>query len=208
MKINKSILILLLVLGLGQASLQTFVHYFTIYHWSELIQAKKSMKQISIFILVFITISSSAQVDNDSDLFKELKKQDSTFFELGFNQCDLEYLKDHIADDLRFYHDQSGFQDRNAFFENTKKYICSNSDKKPIRKVDVKSLEVFPLYSNGKLYGAIQKGNHHFYLRENAKDDLWTSTAKFTHVWVLKNEQWKLTEVLSYDHKAPVFDKK
>ncbi len=164
------------------------------------------MKQISIFILVFITLSSTAQVDKDSELFKELKKQDSSFFELGFNQCDMDYLKNHIADDLRFYHDQSGFQDRNAFFENTKKYICSNSEKKPIRKVDVNSLEVFPLYNNGKLYGAIQKGNHHFYLRENAKDDLWTSTAKFTHVWVLKNEQWKLTEVLSYDHQAPVDD--
>ena len=92
----------------------------------------------------------SAQVDKNSDLFIELKKQDSIFFERGFNQCDLDYLESRIAEDLKFYHDQSGFQDKNSFFENTQKYICSDSEKKPIRKVDTNSLEVFPLYNNGK----------------------------------------------------------
>ena len=124
------------------------------------------------------------------------------FFERGFNQCDLVYLESHIAEDLKFYHDQSGFQDKKTFFENTQKYICSNSGQKPIRKVETNRLEVFPLYNNGKIYGAIQKGVHHFYLREKGKEDVWTSTAKFTHVWILDKEIWKLSEVLSYDHDA------
>ena len=162
------------------------------------------MKQLGISILIFISCTAQAQVKKDSNLFTELKKQDSIFFERGFNQCDMNYLGSHIADDLKFYHDQSGFQDRDAFFENTQKYICSGSVKKPIRKVDTNSLEVFPLYNNGELYGAIQKGVHHFYLRETGKDDIWTSTAKFTHVWVLENKIWKLSEVLSYDHHDPV----
>jgi len=164
------------------------------------------MKQIGILILLFISYKIQAQVNKDFDLFRALKIQDSTFFELGFNQCDLEYLKNHIADDLKFYHDQSGFQDKNAFFENTQKYICSNSKQKPIRKVNTNSLEVFPLYNNGKIYGAIQKGIHHFYLREKGKEDIWTSTAKFTHIWILDNQIWKLSEVLSYDHQDPVVE--
>ena len=164
------------------------------------------MKQISIIILLLISYTAKAQVNKGSDLFKELVKQDSTFFQRGFNQCDLVYLKNHISDDLKFYHDQSGFQDKKAFFENTQKYICSNSEKKPIRQVDTSSLEVFPLYNNGELYGAIQKGIHHFYLRENGNEDVWTSTAKFTHIWVLENEIWKLSEVLSYDHQNPVVE--
>lgn len=158
------------------------------------------MKLIGIIILIFIPFTVKSQVNKDFDLFKEMKIQDSTFFELGFNQCDMEYLKNHITDDLKFFHDQSGFQDRNAFYENTQKYICSDSEKKPIRKVDTKSLEVFPLYNNREIYGAIQKGIHHFYLRESDKEDVLTSTAKFTHVWVLENEIWKISEVLSYDH--------
>ena len=116
------------------------------------------------------------------------------------------YLENHVAEDLKFYHDQSGFQDRAAFFENTRKYICSNAAQKPIRKVDANSLEVFPLYNNGIIYGAIQNGTHHFYLREDGKEDIWTSTAKFTSVWVLESEIWMLSEVLSYDHRDPVLE--
>lgn len=165
------------------------------------------MKQISTIVIILISFTAQAQVSKDSDLFRAFKKQDSIFFERGFNQCDLVYLENHIADDLKFYHDQSGFQDRNAFFENTRKYICGNSKSKPIRQVDTTSLEVFPLYNNGELYGVIQKGIHHFYLREDGKKDIWTSTAKFTSVWVLENEIWKISDVLSYDHQDPDIDK-
>lgn len=165
-------------------------------------------KQIffSVAFLALSIFNTIAQTDKNSDLFIELKKQDSIFFERGFNQCDLDYLESHIAEDLKFYHDQSGFQDKNAFFENTQKYICSNSEQKPIRNVDTNSLEVFPLFNNGKIYGAIQKGVHQFYLRENGKEDVWTSTAKFTHIWILENEIWKLSEVLSYDHQDPIVE--
>ena len=161
------------------------------------------MKQLSIILLLLISYTAQAQEKKDSELYLELKKLDSVFFERSFNQCDLEYLKNHLADDLRFFHDQSGYQDKNAFFENVEKYICSDSSQKPIRKVDSSSLEVFPLYNNGILYAAIQKGIHHFYLRENGKEDVWTSTAKFTHVWIKKDDQWLITEVLSYDHQDP-----
>jgi hypothetical protein len=135
-----------------------------------------------------------------------LKQQDSILFERGFNQCDLMYLEDHMVDDLRFYHDQSGYQDREGFFDNTRKYICSNSPQKPIRKVDPQSLEAYPLYNNGELYGAIQNGVHDFYLSEAGKEDIWTSNAKFTTVWVIEQDIWKVSEVLSYDHNSVVAD--
>jgi len=162
------------------------------------------MKQLSTLLLLLLTFATSAQVNEDSDLFKQFKTQDSIFFERGFNQCDLDYLEKHISEDLRFFHDQSGFQDRDAFFENTQKYICSGAAQKPIRKVVENSLEVFPLYNNGVLYGVIQNGVHRFFLREEGKEDVETSVAKFTSVWVLEDKVWKLTEVLSFDHKDPV----
>lgn len=167
-----------------------------------------SAKQI-FFSILFLALSTGdikAQLNQSSDLFIELKTLDSIFFERGFNQCDLEYLDKHISDDLKFYHDQGGFQDRNEFFENTKKYICSNPDKKPIRKLKEGSLSVFPLYNDGKLYGAIQSGVHNFYIREDGEDDVWTSTAKFTTVWIKTGEIWKVSDVLSFDHHPPVFE--
>lgn len=144
---------------------------------------------------------AQAQVAKNSPLFIELKKVDSVFFERGFNQCDIPFLEKAIADDLRFYHDKGGFQNRQQFFENTKNNLCSDMEHKPIRKVVENSLEVFPLYNNETLYGAIQQGVHRFYIREKGKEDQLTGIAKFTSVWVLEQGTWKLSEVLSYDHK-------
>lgn len=163
------------------------------------------MKLILLIALVWCPFLGSAQQDNAA-LFEELKAQDSLFFERGFNQCDLEYLRWHTVEDLRFYHDQSGFQDKTAFLENTERYICAPGGTKPVRKVDPGSLAVFPLYDDGTLYGAVQHGIHYFYLRESGKNDMRTGVAKFTHVWVLQEGVWKLREVLSYDHHAATGD--
>ena len=158
---------------------------------------------LSILILMISINLANGQVAKNSEIFLTLKKQDSIFFERSFNLCDLEYLNKAVHKDLMFYHDQNGIQNRNIFLENTKKYICGDTIKKPIRKVVEESLEVFPMYNNGVLYGAIQSGIHDFYIREKNKADVHTSTAKFTHLYLLENGHWLLKEVLSFDHNQP-----
>ena len=156
------------------------------------------------FFTLLLAIASTnvvnAQASKNSEIFLALKKQDSIFFERSFNLCDLEYLDKAIHKELIFYHDQSGVQNRMVFLENTKKYICSDTSKKPIRKVLEESLTVFPMYNNGVLYGAIQNGIHDFYIREKNKADILTTRAKFTHLYLLEDEKWLLKEVLSFDH--------
>jgi hypothetical protein len=158
---------------------------------------------LSILIIICSAVSAVAQVAKTSDLFLSLKKQDSIFFERAFNLCDMEYLNKSVHETLIFFHDQGGIQDKARFLENTRNNICSNANMKPIRKVDESSLEVFPLYNDGKLYGAIQTGVHNFYIREPNKKDVLTSKAKFIHVWLLGNGNWLLKEVLSFDHQNP-----
>lgn len=158
---------------------------------------------ISIFTLFFFLGNINAQIDKNSPLFLELKKQDSLFFERGFNNCDIAYLEKSVDDNLKFYHDNGGFQDKKLFLERTKQNICSNPNQKPIRKVIESSLEVFPLYNNGELYGAIQTGEHHFFTREKNKEDVLGGQAKFTSVWTKKDGNWLMSDVLSYDHGDP-----
>ncbi len=158
---------------------------------------------ISIFIFFLFIGSLKAQIDKKSPLFIELKKQDSLFFERGFNNCDMTYLEKSVAGDLKFYHDKGGFQDKKLFLERTRQNICSNPDQKPIRKVIESSLEVFPLYNNGDLYGAVQSGEHQFYIRERNKEDVLGGRAKFTTVWVKKDVNWMMSDILSYDHQQP-----
>jgi hypothetical protein len=159
------------------------------------------MKKSILPIFLSITSLLSAQVAKDSELFLALKTHDSLFFEKSFNECDLVFLEKAIHSELVFYHDQGGVQNKTSFLESVKNNICSNPNQKPIRKVKAESLEVFPLYQNGQLYGVIQNGIHEFYIREPHKKDILTSTARFTHVYLLENKQWILKEVLSFDHQ-------
>lgn len=164
------------------------------------------MKKYSVIltiILAFIAKNSNAQVISDSTIFNQLKKADSSLFERGFNNCDFEILEKLVDDSFEFYHDENGIQNREQFLKGFKESICSNPNNKPIRKVIDESLEVFRLKNNGETYGAIQKGIHLFYIKEPHKELYLTNTAKFTSIWILKEGNWKLSRVLSYDHKEP-----
>jgi len=148
-----------------------------------------------------IAFGAKAQLAKTDSLYLALKQQDSIFFERSFNLCDLDYLDKTTHPEMVFFHDQGGIQHKAEFLAAVKNNICGNPGQKPIRKAAPQSLEVFPLYSNGQLYGVIQTGIHDFYIREKGKPDRHTSRAKFTHVWLLDKGGWLLREVLSYDHK-------
>jgi CubicO group peptidase (beta-lactamase class C family) len=164
------------------------------------------MKQFCLlFTIIFILLSTSsnAQISKHSELFIELKKTDSLFFEEGFNKCNFEILETYIPSNFEFYHDENGTQNREQFLSAFRESICSNTERKPIRKVVEGSLEVFRLKNNGATYGAIQKGIHLFYIKEPNKELYLTNVAKFTSLWNLENGKWKLSRALSYDHKEP-----
>jgi len=163
----------------------------------------KYLKFVVFATLSTFTLGINGQISKESKLFQELKIADSLFFEKGFNNCNFEILEQYIPSDFEFYHDENGVQNREQFLKGFKESICSNTKRKPIRKVVQESLEVFRLKNNGETYGAIQKGVHLFYIKEPNKELYLTNIAKFTSVWRLNKGQWKLTRVLSYDHKEP-----
>ena len=68
-----------------------------------------------MFLSILLMGNVSAQIAQDSPLFLELKKQDSLFFDRGFNNCDIAFLESKIDDNLKFYHDNGGFQDKKLF---------------------------------------------------------------------------------------------
>jgi len=162
----------------------------------------KKYYNLTVAFLLIVCCNLIGQVSKKSELFLQLKLQDSIFFDRSFNKCDINYLKSAIDTGLTFYHDKSGIQNRAIFLENTMKYICGDTLRKPIRKVDEQSLEVYPMYNDNVLYGAVQTGIHSFYIREKNKADVLTSKAKFIHLYLLKDGKWLLKEVLSFDHQS------
>ncbi len=150
---------------------------------------------IFLILVLFIT-TVEAQVEKSSELFRTLKVKDSLIFDSSFNTCNLKVLAQLINDDFEFYHDKSGvITGKDDFIKSTKNGLCE-SPHKLRRELINDTLEVFPLKENdGEIYGAIQKGRHHFY-----ENEIRTSTAYFTHLWVLKDDKWLLKRVLSYNH--------
>jgi hypothetical protein len=145
---------------------------------------------------------SPDQVMKDkSEIFNTLQTSDSLLFRAVFDDCDSTILKTLISDDLEFFHDQSGITNSKSDFIKSIRQLCQMAYK-PRRELDAGTLIVFPLYNNGKLYGAIQTGEHRFFAWDGGVEpEYLTSTARFTHVWLLEKDTWKLNTVLSYDHQ-------
>jgi len=160
-------------------------------------------KSILLLGAFFIIIQSiTAQVNKDSSLFIQLHKMDSLVFQEGFNKCNLVTLEKIIVENFEFYHDVGGSSGKEVFLQDMKNNICSSPERKPLRKLTDGSLKVYPLSYQGKLYGAIQNGIHEFWIQEPNKELYQTGEAKFSTTWLLINGQWKMKNVLSFDHKA------
>jgi hypothetical protein len=157
---------------------------------SESFKMRSNIKFI-VTIVFFTTVNSlTAQTASDS-LYKEVAKLDSVLFN-AFNTRDVEKFKAFFTEDLEFYHDKGGLTN----YEHTVKFmndVAKNNN--GLRRELVKgTLEVYPIPG----YGAMQIGSHRFCHLENGKQDC--GTFKFVHIWQKKNNEWKITRVVSYDH--------
>lgn len=162
---------------------------------------QNTLKTVISFLLPFLTcVSAFAQNEPSNTLFNKLKTNDSLLFNVGFNTCDLDQFENLISDDFEFYHDQAGITGSKAeFIQSIKEGICQ-LDYKPRRQLIENSLQVSRLKRGNQLYGAIQTGRHEFYAIEKDQTEHLTSVAKFTHVWLLENGEWKLSRAFSYAH--------
>lgn len=167
-------------------------------------------KTILIAILCVTSISLFAQVDKNSELYKTILSKDSLLFDVGFNTCDISQFENLLSENLVFIHDKDGVSDKKEFLYNLRNGLCNSPDTYQSRRELLKgSTEVYPLYNNDIIYGAIQMGTHRFYETIVGKKESFASSAKFTNVWFLENGKWKLTKSLSYGHETDydIYDK-
>jgi len=161
--------------------------------------------KIIIFGSLMVSMGLQGQNEVESELFETLKERDSILFDAAFNNCGIDTLNNLFTEDFEFYHDKGGLTEGKKTFVSSIAEGCANRElnlPQPAKRILVpESLEVYPMYKNGELYGAIQHGIHSFeFLNENQeyqKGDI----AKFTHVWILENGNWKIKRELSYNHR-------
>jgi hypothetical protein len=149
----------------------------------------------TLFVLLFITNLVSAQekkvAPTTPELFAEIENMDRVLFE-AFNTQNMAVFKTLFTEDLEWYQDNGGLLSHQTVFDNFGKMF--KNENKLTRKLVKGSLEVHPI----KDYGAIEIGSHEFRHIENGKEEI--GTFKFVMVWKKKNNQWKISRVLSYNH--------
>lgn len=145
-------------------------------------------------VMMLAAMSIQAQEKQDSSgktLYREIARMDSIVFN-AFNKRDTSLFKSLFTEELEFYHDKSGLTNYRHTVDFMKEVAKPGNDLK--RELVSGSLEVYPVPG----YGAIQIGTHRFCHTENGKYGC--GTFKFVHIWKQKNNEWKISRVVSYDH--------
>lgn len=153
----------------------------------------------SFIIAIAFSTNSKGQVDKNSDLYKTILSKDSLLFDIGFNTCEIKQFEILLSENLKFYHDKDGISDKKKFLFDLKNGLCKSPETRQVKRLlVVESTEIFSLYKNGVLYGAVHNGEHIF----SEKLESQPGIAKFTNVWQLENGEWKLATSFSFDHQA------
>ena len=155
----------------------------------------KAFLKLTFSIIVFLySIFTNAQVNeipkykpSDSKLHNEIVKMDAKYFN-AYNTCDMRTQAAIYSENLEFFHDKGGLStSKSEILKSLEKNICN----KVTRTLIKGSVEVYPI----KDYGAIQIGYHKFFNKKepNAK----AIPSKFIVIWKKKNNNWKITKVIS-----------
>jgi len=153
-------------------------------------------------VVILSTLSLNAQ--SDTKLFSKeyiepiILDLDKQFWE-SYNNCDINNFKTFFIEDFEFYHDKDGLTlGLSKLMKTVEDGLCKKENPKVRREAVKGTIHVYPLNN----YGAIISGEHVFYVTEKGEEEKRTQIAKFTHVWQYKNQKWKMTRVLSYDHQS------
>ncbi|RZJ69503.1 nuclear transport factor 2 family protein [Flavobacterium sp.] len=157
---------------------------------------KLIQKITTAFLLLLATQQTAAQ-----SIENTIRQNDSLFWN-AYNACEIEKMHAFVAEDLEFYHDKGGLQNswlefKKAMSEN----ICGKKDWHLRREAVRGSVKFYVMEKNNEVYGAILSGEHKFFVSENGKPEYETGAARFTHLWLLENGQWKMKRILSFDHQ-------
>ena len=135
-------------------------------------------------------------------LTQAIVDRDAEFFALYFTGCDPVRLRTMLAPDVEFYHDKGGFVFRHAEAMVADYAKACAARKAPDawrsrRELAPASLRVDPVPG----YGAIEDGEHYFYERQGDGPEKRVGYGRFTIVWVLGPDGWRLSRALSFAHR-------
>ena len=146
--------------------------------------------------------AQSAGPAQTQQMHDEIAAADQALFSAFFDRCDIATLATIVTDDFEMFHDKNGYMTKSGKeFLDALGSTCARQktgeDYRARRELVPGSLKVYPLNN----YGAVEIGVHRFYQLLPGKPEKLVEVSQFTHVWKKEESGWKLSRVLSYDHR-------
>jgi hypothetical protein len=145
--------------------------------------------------------ASAVALPEGPALTEAVRARDAEFFDLAFLRCDPARLRTMLTPDFEFYHDRDGVvaRDAEAFVADYDR-SCHERQRpdawRSRRELVALSLNVHPVPG----FGAIEDGEHLFYERQGDGPEQLVGRARFTQIWALTPDGWRLARVFSYAH--------
>ena len=156
-----------------------------------------------MLLLLALAVADPVVLPQGTALTEAVRARDAELFDLAFEGCDPARLRTMIVPDFEMYHDRDGVVARSAedfitdYARSCRERQAPNAWRSR-RALVAGSLNVHPVPG----YGAIEDGIHVFYERRGDGPERLVGRARFTHVWALTPDGWRLARVLSYAHEA------
>jgi ketosteroid isomerase-like protein len=136
------------------------------------------------------------------ELYDEIAEMDRVLFAAVFDTCDIAKLSTLVTDDFEFFHDKDGLSSTSGAqfvkaIAGTCEHQKTGEDYRARRELVPGSMKVYPLNN----YGAIEVGRHRFYQLLPGAPEKLVEVSLFTNVWKKDAGGWRLSRVLSYDHR-------
>ena len=135
-------------------------------------------------------------------LTEAVRARDAELFTVLFEHCEPERMRALVTADIEFYHDRNGVvRSADAFVADYARFCRERQAPdawRSRRELVAASLNVHPVPG----YGAIEDGEHLFYERQGDGPERLVGRARFTQLWQLSPDGWRLARVFSYAHAA------
>ncbi|MFV3128470.1 nuclear transport factor 2 family protein [Niveispirillum sp. KHB5.9] len=158
---------------------------------------------LASFLSALALPAQAASLPEGPALQAAIEKADTEFFKVFFEGCDPTRVAAMLMPDFEMYHDKGGEVARSAAPFVAEYQKGCEEKKKPDawrsrRELVAGTMTLHPIAG----VGVIEQGDHVFYERKGDGPEKLVGKARFTQLWRLEPDGWKLARVFSYDHEA------
>lgn len=165
--------------------------------------AKFLLRAVMLLACLSLVNSANAQAKKDAkgsgELYERIAALDAAMFD-AYNRCEIDKVGTFFTEDLEFYHEKGGLTlTRAATLAIMKKNLCAGGGYHLRRELVEGSMEVRVINN----YGAVETGEHRFYLSQKGEKEALDGIGKFVMLWRKTGDEWRISRVISYGFRPP-----